>query len=71
MAGGTDPLLLQEAAVRSNLILDNVQRKKFHDRYCDLLEGEILKPSPRKSLMPGVKQLLKLVDCKREWGVGL
>ena len=54
VAGRTDPLLLNDAVRRTGLVLDESQRQAFQDRYCDLLEVEILKPNPRKRLMPGV-----------------
>ena len=58
VAGRTDPLLLEDAANGAAVDLDPDQRKRFHDRYCELLELEIVRRGPRKGLMPGVEQLL-------------
>ena len=48
VAGRTDPLLLNDAASWAGMELDAVGRKAFHDRYCDLLELEIVQPGPRE-----------------------
>ena len=71
VAGRTDPLLLDDAAARAGIALDTMQRQRFHDRYCDLLELEILQPGPRKGLMPGVEELLRHVHHQPELCVGL
>ena len=71
VAGRTDPLLLNDATARIGVVLDKVQRRRFHDRYCDLLEHEILQPGPRKGLMPGVEELLKNVHHQPKLCVGL
>ena len=71
VAGRTDPLLLHDATARVGITLDTVQRQRFHDRYRDLLEVEILKPGPRKGLMPGVEELLRQVHHQPELCVGL
>ena len=57
----TDRLIVEEAAERSGITLDDEARCLFHRRYSDLLEHEILKPGPRKGLMPGVVALLDAV----------
>lgn len=71
VAGRTDPLLLNDATARIGVLLDKTQRRRFHDRYCDLLEHEILQPGPRKGLMPGVEELLNHVHHQPELCVGL
>ena len=71
VAGRTDPLLLNDAVRRTGLVLDESQRQAFQDRYCDLLEVEILKPNPRKRLMPGVKHLLGRLQKQRDIYLGL
>ena len=71
VSGRTDPLLLNDATARVGIALDTVQRRRFHDRYCDLLEVEILEPGPRKNLMPGVEELLREVHHQPELCVGL
>ena len=69
--GRTDPLLLEDAMARAWIELDDVRRQQFHDRYCDLLELEILRPGPRKGLMPRVAELLRHVHHQPELCVGL
>lgn len=71
VAGRTDPLLLRDATARAGITLDVGQRQAFHDRYCDLLELEILQPGPRKGLMPGVYALLDLLHGHPEVCVAL
>ena len=71
VAGRTDPLLLDDAASGTALALEPYQRKQFHDRYCDLLEIEIIRPGPRKGLMPGVEQLLRDLHPRPDLCIGL
>ncbi len=70
-AGRTDPLLLQEAAARAGITIDDTHRQRFHDRYCELLETEILHPGPRKGLMPGVEPLLAHLHERDDVSVAL
>ena len=71
VAGRTDPLLLDDAAAGAGLTLDSEQRARFHDRYCDFLELEILQPGPRKGLMPGVEELLTHLEPRPDLCIGL
>jgi phosphoglycolate phosphatase len=71
VAGRTDPLLLDDATTLAGIALDTAQRQRFHDRYCDLLELEIVRPGPRKGLMPGVEELLRYLHHQPELCVGL
>ena len=61
VAGRTDRLIVDEAAERGGVRLHDEVRARFHRRYSELLEDEILKPGPRKGLMPGVVGLLDAV----------
>jgi phosphoglycolate phosphatase len=56
MAGRTDTWILSSAAHRHGIPLDDLSR--FHDRYVSHLERELEVPNPRKSVMPGVRELL-------------
>jgi phosphoglycolate phosphatase-like HAD superfamily hydrolase len=71
VAGRTDPLLLTQAAARAHVALDGTTRQRFHDRYCVLLETEIVHPAPRKGLMPGVDTLLRHLHPREELCVSL
>ena len=62
---GAPRLIVDEAAERSGISLDNEACRSFHRRYSELLEDEILKPGPRKGLMPGVVGLLDAVADAR------
>jgi phosphoglycolate phosphatase-like HAD superfamily hydrolase len=63
--------LLNDAAARAGITIDDTQRRRFHDRYCELLETEILHPGPRKGLMPGVEPLLANLDQRDDVAVAL
>jgi phosphoglycolate phosphatase len=65
VAGRTDRLIVDEAAERGGITLDDAARGRFHHRYSELLEDEVLKPGPRKGLMPGVVSLLDAVAAAR------
>ena len=58
VAGSTDPIILGQALMRAKLTVSSTMHQQFRERYCDLLEEEIIYPGPRKGLMPGVHTLL-------------
>jgi len=43
----------------------------FRDRYCALLEEEIVGPAPGKCLMPGVRDALQALDGRPDVALGL
>ena len=71
VAGRTDPLLLRDALARAGLEASAAERRRFHDRYCELLTGEIVHPGPRKGLMPGVQGLLARLYERHDLSVSL
>ena len=71
VAGRTDPLLLRDALARAGREADATQRRRFHDRYCQLLRLEIVNPGPRKGLMPGVRELLARLHERCDVSVSL
>ena len=71
VAGRTDPSLLDDAASGAALALEPYERRQFHDRYCDLLEIEIVRPGPRKGLMPGAERLLRDIHPRPDLCIGL
>lgn len=66
VAGRTDRLIFEDALSRARLTATPDQRQHFYHRYYDLLEKEILKPGPRKGLMPGVRVLLDDLSTRSE-----
>lgn len=66
VAGRTDPLIFGEALSRARLTAGASARERFQNRYCDLLEEEIVHPGPRKGVMPGVRTLLAELATRPE-----
>ncbi len=66
VAGRTDPLIFDDALNRAGVTAGPAVRRRFHARYCDLLQGEILGPGPRKGLMPGVRALLARLGARSD-----
>ena len=64
VAGRTDRLIFNDALARADLTAEPATRERFHIRYCDLLEEEILNPGPRKGVMPGVRTLLARLETR-------
>ena len=48
VAGRTDLLIFNDALTRAGMTAESVMLGRFHIRYCDLLEKEILNPGPKK-----------------------
>ncbi len=71
VAGKTDELILPDALARAGVEADEDDRRRFHARYCELFEGEIHFPGPRKGLMPGVAALLAALDERAKIRCGL
>ena len=61
-AGRTDGFLIEEAARRAAIALTPELRSAVHERYCAILEQEILLPGEgRKAVMPGVRTLVDVL----------
>ena len=66
VAGRTDPLIFTDALERAGVTARPAVRRRFHQRYCELLGEEILGPGPRKGLMPGVRALLARLGARSD-----
>ena len=66
VAGRTDPVIFDDALMRAGLTASVAARGQFQDRYCDLLEEEIVYAGPRKGVMPGVRDLLSELATRQE-----
>jgi len=71
MAGRTDQALILDAFARFGLRVDGSWLPAFRDRYCALLEEEIVGPAPGKCLMPGVRDALQALDGRPDVALGL
>lgn len=71
VAGRTDELILTAALERAGLTAEPETRARFHTRYCELFAREIHHPGPRKGLMPGVADLLEVLDGNEAIRCGL
>ncbi len=59
MAGRTDRRILDNAAARAGLVLDDEARRRFRDRYFDCLLEALQEPAHPKRVLPGVLPLLE------------
>ncbi len=59
MPGRMDPLIVADAAARAGLVLDDHLQSRFRARYAQCLREELVKPGPRKGVLPGVRELLE------------
>lgn len=66
VAGRTDILILNDALERAGIEADFETRARFLERYCERFEREILRPGPRKGLMPGVRRLLEHLESRSD-----
>tara|TARA_Y100000588_G_C14226096_1_gene913185 strand:- start:164 stop:865 length:702 start_codon:yes stop_codon:yes gene_type:complete len=71
VAGRTDHLILEDAVSRAGVSVTTDLRADFYSCYFNFLKEEILKPGPRKGLMPGVKELLNRLDVSQNIVLGL
>lgn len=71
VAGRTDHLIFEDAVVRAGVTVTTELRAYFFSCYFDFLQEEILKPGPRKGLMPGVKELLNQLNASQNIVLGL
>lgn len=71
VAGRTDRLIFDDALERAGAAAGPAMRDRFYARYCDLLAEEIVRPGPRKGLMPGVRALLDRLSGRADLTVAL
>jgi phosphoglycolate phosphatase-like HAD superfamily hydrolase len=71
MPGRTDQMIVSEALQRLRLDADDDLLARFRDRYYECLVGEIQQPGPRKGIMPGVRELLDVLEMRSDVILGL
>ncbi|HWQ00303.1 MAG TPA: HAD family hydrolase [Vicinamibacterales bacterium] len=62
--GRTDRSILADALARLGLEARDGQAERFRAAYCAALREEILKPGPRKGVLPGVRPLLERLSAR-------
>lgn len=71
VAGRTDHLIFEDAVARAGVTVTTESRANFYTCYFNFLREEILKPGPRKGIMPGVKELLSRLEANQNIVLGL
>jgi phosphoglycolate phosphatase len=71
MAGRTDAWILSDAAALHGIPQDSPLLERFPEVYLRHLRAEIEKPHPRKTMMPGVRDLLDALSPRDDVYVGL
>jgi phosphoglycolate phosphatase-like HAD superfamily hydrolase len=69
--GRTDAWILTELARRHGLTSHPDSLERFHDRYVTHLAGEVVRPGPRKGVMPGVRELLDALSVRNDTALAL
>ena len=62
MFGKTDPLIFKEALANHNIAWRRKDEERFKALYLQRLRSGILKPHPKKQIMPGVVALLQKIS---------
>ena len=71
MAGRTDRRILEDAAARAGLALDERLVQRFRTRYVECLQEALPEPGYQKSVMPGVRPLLDALRVRANVFVAL
>ncbi len=66
MPGRTDQTIISDALSHAGLRPGPKKLARFRDTYCAYLREEILKPGPRKGVMPGVRPLLESLSTRAD-----
>ena len=70
-AGRTDTWIISELARLHGYPHDWVSLTRFRDRYLIHLAAEIVRPGPRKGVLPGVRELLETLAARQDVDLGL
>ena len=62
MAGRTDKWIVDDAAARAGVDLNADNFQRFQLRYFSRLTDALREPAPGKGVLPGVRQLLEIID---------
>jgi len=71
LAGRTDTSIIEDALTATGIPFENEKFEYYKSVYYDLLEKEILQPSTEKRIMPGIKELLPLLEEHKGVYMGL
>lgn len=66
MAGRTDAWIVAQMAAAHGVSADADRVRRLHDTYLGYLSEEVLKDGPRKSLLPGVRDLLDTLVSRND-----
>ena len=66
MAGRTDKWILDDAAARAGIVLNDDSAGRFHDRYCARLLEALPEPADHKGVLPGVQNLLETINGRAD-----
>jgi phosphoglycolate phosphatase len=66
MPGRTDPLIVADAVARARVTATADTLQRFRDCYRECLAEEIVRPGPRKGVLPGVRALLDVLHARRD-----
>lgn len=62
VSGMTDKIIFRNACKKSNIVFSEANHSNFKEKYIMYLSEEIEKPGPNKGMLPGVKDLLNLLQ---------
>src|SRR5689334_15643758 len=65
-AGRTDAWIIAQIAAQHAAVSDPAVLRRFHDVYVEHLSHEIIRPGPRKGVLPGVRELLDRLATQRD-----
>jgi len=71
MAGRTDPIIVSEALARAGIAATDASVAQFRERYFVRLAEELEVPAPRKTMMPGVRALLDVLEARPDTHLAL
>jgi phosphoglycolate phosphatase-like HAD superfamily hydrolase len=69
--GRTDAWILSGALIAHGIPSDSSALASFRERYLDYLRDELMRPGPRKGVMPGVRELLSTLTDRDDVYVAL
>jgi phosphoglycolate phosphatase-like HAD superfamily hydrolase len=71
MMGRTDPSILNEAMTNHGLEWNESAINPFRERYCTILQREIVRPRKNKYICQGIPQLLQMLNVRSDTVIGL
>lgn len=71
MAGRTDAWIVRQMAAAHGISCDEGCCRRFQEAYLGYLTREVVRPGPRKGVLPGVHRLLDTLASRRDAHLGL